>query len=107
MKHPIGLSNDEASAIIVDVEQKQFDGTLVTNKRSVTIKYCDKCGVKFSSKNFNYCPICTVHNAKNIDLQDNTIVHYNPFTHSKSIVRRLLTILLISLAFFVLLRAII
>lgn len=70
MLYPRGLTAKEASAIIVDVEQKLFDGTARTNRIATSIRRCSQCGVKFASKAFNYCPICAVRNAKHIDLQN-------------------------------------
>ncbi len=54
------LSMEQANEIVLDVEVKQFDGTLITNKVSRPLKRCDKCGVKFATKAFNYCPICAM-----------------------------------------------
>ena len=69
MEIPRTISPDEATKLIVDCDAAIMSGADTSN-RTKPISKCMECGVKFVSERFRACPICSVHNARHIDLQD-------------------------------------
>jgi hypothetical protein len=71
MEYPPSLSPKQASKLIVDAEHRIAEGIAKSGRIPNPIKSCKHCGVKFATQRFNYCPICAVNNAQQIELQDN------------------------------------
>ena len=64
------LSLDDAKILVSNANIALQDGTIKTNSKKRPLKQCPKCKVKFASKNFNYCPRCSVDRAHGIDLHN-------------------------------------
>ena len=66
---PPGICADQATQLIVDCDAAIMSG-VDKSGRHQAISVCEECGVQFASDKFRACPICSVHNAEQIDLQN-------------------------------------
>ena len=95
MEYPSGLSITDAKKLIVNAEQRIFKGTAKSGWTDGPIRQCVTCRTQFNSNYFHQCPLCSIRNAKQIELENTNQPSNNTKMYFMLVVKYILFTLLL------------